>query len=136
MFEVIEHTADIGFRATGRTQEELFIESALALESIAMEIENAREERVHPLAASGQDLESLLVNWLNEVLYYLDGERVVFRRFEIGELSRKRVIARGWGESRDDQRHPPRLVVKGVTYHLLEVRRESGLWQARVILDI
>ncbi len=136
MFELLEHTADIGFRARGGTLAELFANSALALESIAVEMDDVRETREYALAASGAEYESLLVNWLNEVLYHLDGERVVFGRFEFDELGPQRVTARGWGETRDPERHAPKLVVKGVTYHQLEVRRQAGGWFARVILDI
>lgn len=136
MFEILEHTADIGFRATGKDPAELFAESALALQSIALDIGAVEERAAYPIAASGEDYESLLVNFLNELLYYLDGEQVVMRRLEIDRLSAGELAGRGWGELRDPERHPPRLVVKGVTYHQLEVREQAGLWTARVFLDI
>jgi len=136
VFEILEHTADVGFRARGDSIGDLFANAALALEAIAADISGVEEKAMRPLSAAGEGLDELLVNWLNEVLYYLDGERFVMKRFEIDELVPSRVSGRGWGEPRDDGRHPPRLVVKGVTYHLLEVRRDGGLWHARVILDI
>ncbi len=136
MFEILEHTADIGFRAWGDTPAELFQNAALALESTAVEIERAEAKMVYPIAASGEDYESLLVAWLNEVLYYLDGERVVMSRFEIEQISPERVTGKAWGEPRDDARHPPKLVVKGVTYHQLSVKQEDGRWKAEVFLDI
>lgn len=136
MFEILEHTADIGFRAWGRTREELFANAALALESIAFEIENVEARELYPIAASGEDDESLLVNWLSEVLYYLDGRRVVMRRFEIEQLEPFQVRGRAWGESRDSERHPAKLVVKGVTYHQLRITQDQKGWCAEVYLDI
>jgi SHS2 domain-containing protein len=136
MFEILEHTADIGFQASGQTLAELFQESALALQSVVLEPAQAASQVTYPIAASGDELESLLVNWLNEVLYYLDGERVVFREFQIDRISEIEVTGKGLGEPRDSQRHRPRLIVKGITYHLLEVRRDEQGWWSRVFLDI
>jgi SHS2 domain-containing protein len=136
VFEILEHTADIGFRARGRTKAEMFASAALALESIAVEIDGARAEAVYPLAVTGEDDESLLVNWLSEVLYYLDGRRVVIERFEIDEISSTFVRGQGWGEQRDPARHPPKLVVKGVTYHQLKIAKDAEGWVAEVYLDI
>jgi SHS2 domain-containing protein len=136
VFEILEHTADIGFRAWGRTREELFANAALALESVAFEIENVEGRELYPIAASGEDGESLLVNWLSEVLYYLDGRRVVMRRFEIEQLEPLQVRGRAWGESRDPERHPAKLVVKGVTYHQLRIKQDQNGWCAEVYLDI
>ena len=136
MFEVLEHTADIGFRAWGSSAAELFENCGLALQSIAVEMESIEEGSVYPIAAAGEDYESLLVNWLNELLYYLDGERVVMRRLQVQSISPGRVNGRGWGEVRDPERHRPKVVVKGVTYHQLSVKQEGGRWCAQVFLDI
>lgn len=135
-FEVIEHTADTGFRAWGGTVAELFANSALALQFIAVELDDVVESSPYTMSATGEDYESLLVNFLNEVLYHLDGKHVVMRRFEVESISSEKVRCLGWGESRDDTRHPPKVVVKGVTYHLLEVKQDNDGWTARVILDI
>jgi SHS2 domain-containing protein len=136
MFEILEHTADIGLRAWGDTLEELFGNASLALTSIAVELDNIEPRVAYPIAASGEDLESLLVNWLSEVLYYLDGERVAMRRFEIRPIEGGRATGQGWGEPRDPARHAAKLIVKGVTYHQLSIHLKEGRWQAEVYLDI
>ena len=136
MFEILEHTADIGFRARGRTRAELFANAALALQAIAVEMSDVRETELYSIDASGDDEESLLVNWLSEVLYYLDGKQVVMRRFEMEEPSPPRVVAKAWGEPRDPARQPGRLVVKGVTYHQLQIGKDTRGWYAQVYLDI
>jgi len=61
---------------------------------------------------------------------------VVMGRFQIDQISPERVSGKGWGEPRDPARHPPRLVVKGVTYHQLSVKQEGQRWVAQVFLDI
>lgn len=136
VFEILEHTADIGFRAWGQTREQMFENAALALESIAIEIENVEPRDPYPIAAAGEDDESLLVNWLSEVLYYLDGRRVAMRRFDIEDFAPCQISGKAWGELRDPERHPAKLVVKGVTYHQLEITQSAQGWLAQVFLDI
>ncbi len=136
MFEILEHTADIGFRARGRTLAELFETSALALVSIAIETDDVSPRAEYPLAASGHDRESLLVNWLSEVLYAIDGARFALRRCRVAEISETRVSGTGAGEPRDPARHRAKLVVKGVTYHQLRIVESPDGWSADVFLDI
>ncbi|MBL8233167.1 MAG: archease [Bryobacterales bacterium] len=134
-FEVIEHTADIGFRAWGSSFEELLASASEALVAIVMEYDQIEPAHAYPIAAAGEDRESLLVNWLNEVLYYVDGQRVALRRFELRRVSDVEAAGVGWGEPRSE-RHQPRLIVKGVTYHQLRVTCEDGRWTCEVYLDI
>lgn len=135
-FDILEHTADVGFRAFGDSLSELFVNAALALESIALDIEAVQPRFEYPLAAEGEDRESLLINWLNEIVYYMDGERVAMSRFEILELTPAQIRAKGWGEPRDRDRHHARIVVKAATYHQLEIAEQDGHWTAQVFLDI
>jgi SHS2 domain-containing protein len=135
-FEILEHPADIGFRAFGGSFAELFQNAALAMLLIAYELDNVRETAGVPVEAIGADYESLLVNFLNEVLYLADGRRLALRRVELHELTPERVRATAYGEPRDPARHPARVVVKAVTYHQLRVRQEAGGCFAEVYLDI
>jgi len=136
LFEILEHTADIGLRARGKTKAELFAGAAAALVSIAVETESIQPRSAFPIAATGEDDEELLVNWLNEVLYYLDGGRIVMCRFQVDEIERGSVRGRGWGEPWDSSRHKGKIVVKGVTYHQLRLHKDRGAWCAEVFLDI
>jgi SHS2 domain-containing protein len=136
MFEILEHTADIGFRARGRTIEELFEQAAEALAAIAIELDDVRPAAKYPLSAAGDDRESLLVNWLNEALYLLDGKQVAPRRFKVHQLTGSTASGEAEGEPRDAARHRAKLVVKGVTYHQLSIREDGPGWVAEVYLDI
>lgn len=133
--EVLEHTADIGFRAWGATFEEMLANAALALIAIALDIESVQPAEPYPIAAKGEDREALLVNWLNEVLYYVDGRQIAFRRFEMNSCGELQASAVAWGEPRSE-RHPAKLIVKGVTYHQLSIHRDDKGWSCTVFLDI
>jgi SHS2 domain-containing protein len=136
VFEVIEHTADIGFRVRAATPAELFARAGEALMSLAFELDNVEPRQSCDLSATGWDWESLMVNWLSEVLFVLDAQRLLLRRFEVARISPEAIEARGYGEPCNPQRHRAKLVIKGVTYHQLAVEQRSEGWYAQVILDI
>jgi SHS2 domain-containing protein len=135
-FEVLEHPADIGFRAFGGSVAELFQNAALAMLSIAYELEGVRETEEYPIEAAGAEYESLLVNFLNEALYLTDGRRLAIRRCAVRQISPESISASGYGEPRDPARHPARVVVKAVTYHQLRVAKTPAGWLAEVYHDI
>lgn len=135
-FKPLEHTADTGFEAWGEDLYSLLQNAAWALTNVVLDPAGARPGETRQLTATGGDREELLVNWLNEVLYLLDGARFVPAAIEVERLEDLVLQATVQGEPRDDERHPPRLVVKAVTFHQLAVfEREEG-WGARVFLDI
>lgn len=136
MFEVLEHTADIGFRVRAATAPELFARAAQALAALAFELDGVEEKDSCQLSATGWDWESLMVNWLSEVLFQLDARRLLLKRFQVNEISPESVKAQAWGEPWNPQRHRAKLLIKGVTYHQLVVEQRPDGWFAQVILDI
>lgn len=136
MFEILEHTADTGFRARARSLPELFESAAEALISIATEAADALPHDAFPLTAEGDSREALLVNWLSEVLYRLDGERLALRHVRVHQLTDTRVAGEAYGEPRDPARHRPRLVVKGVTWHQLRIEQSESGWWCEVYVDV
>ena len=135
-FEILEHTADVGVRAFGETLGELFGNAAMGLQSLALDPSAVEPRDSYTIAATGEDLESLLVNWLNEIVYFLDGKRVALQRIQVDTVTPSLVEAHAWGEPRDPQRHPARLVVKAATWHQLSIGVKEGRWCAEVYLDI
>ena len=135
-FEFLDHPADIGFRAYGPSLPGLFINCACALVSLVHDVSDITSAQRIPIAAEGSDYESLLVNFLNEVLYYIDGKRLAFRDFTIEELDDVHINCIGTGEPRDTERHGSKAVVKAVTYHQLRIAREGDHWIAEVYVDI
>ncbi len=114
----------------------MFVSAALALESLTVELDQVQPRSAYPIAVTGEDDPSLLVNWLSEVLYYLDAKRVVMSRFQIDELGPGAVRGQGWGEPLDPDRHPAKLLIKGVTYHQLRIARDAQGWCVEVYLDV
>lgn len=135
-FELLDHPADIGFRAFGNSKEELFANCALALVSIIFDPSNVSTVQQWELPAEGNDDESLLVNWLNEVLYFVDSRRLALVEFAVNFPETRRIHCVASGELRDPTKHPVRLSVKAVTYHQLTVSTVGETWVAEVYVDV
>ena len=135
-FEILEHPADIGFRAFGGTLPELFANAAAAMLSIACDLESISPKVEYPLTATGCDYESLLVNWLSEALYWFDGKRIALREFRVTHLEPDSIRALARGEPRTSERHRSKLIVKAVTWHQLKIAQIDRGWVAEVYLDI
>lgn len=135
-FEILEHTADIGFRAWGKTPAELFENAARAMMAIAADTGAIEPKLERVVEVSGEDTESLLVNWLSEVLYLFDSEEFAAADYKIELMESDKLRARLFGEPRDPARHPWDLIIKAVTYHEIEVTERNGRWEARVFVDV
>jgi len=133
-FELIEHTSDIGLVAYGKTLAEAFASAAAGMFSIIVELDSLRETESRRLEVSADDIEGLLFEWLNSLLYYFDVETLLFKRFDIMEFEDTRLVAVCRGEKYDPSRHNLKTGVKSATYHMLEVDRETN--KVRVIFDI
>lgn len=137
-FTYIEHTADAEFIAYGKTWGEVFVNAARAMASLMVDpakVTPAVENRVE---LSGDALDTLLYDWLTELLYIFEVDRRVFGRFEARvELNAGiyRLTARVWGESVDA--HPDiSMHIKAVTFHDLRFEKKNNTYEAQVLLDI
>jgi SHS2 domain-containing protein len=135
-FETFDHTADVGIIARGATLGEAFANAAKAMFSLMVDLERVESRQEWRIEVEADDREGLLVAWLAELLYVSEVDSLAFNRFVVDDISDTRVVARAFGEPLDLDRHNPKLMVKAVTRHMLEVAPENGGYRARVILDI
>lgn len=135
-YEAFEHTADIGLHAYGQTLPELFSNAAAGMESLMVALEQIEPRVSREVSAEGHDLVSLLVAWLNELIFLFDTEYLLFNRFEISEFTGTHLRATAWGEQYDAKRHELSSAIKAVTWHEAGVESEAKGYKARVIFDI
>ncbi len=135
-YEVFEHTADIGLHAYGSTLPELFIHAAEGMESLMVAPEQVRIQVSREIDVEGHDIVSLLIAWLNELIFLFDTEFLIFRQFEILDFTETQLKGRASGESYDADRHELSSAIKAVTWHEAAVERTNGGYRARIIFDI
>lgn len=136
MYELFEHTADLGLRARAADLDALFAEAAACLFSAIVEDPGTvRAETAVTVELAGTDREFLLFDWLKELLYRYDGEHLLFGRFEV-QVREDGLTGAAWGEPVDPERHVLLHEVKAITYHELKVEKTDDGWLAEVIVDI
>ncbi len=135
-FELFEVTADVGIIAWGDSLEELFANAARGMFALMIESHAARPAKVLLVEARGADLPSLLVAWLNELLYRCEVEEWAPADVRVLGVASGRVEGELKGEPVDRDRHRFKGVVKAATYHLLECDKDGDRWRARVVFDV
>lgn len=131
-FEEIPHTADWSFRAFGKDLRELFANAAFAMFTLEGATSNDATETARAVAVRGIDHESLLVNWLTELLWLQESYRETYMRFSIETLSSTYLHAQVFGTalSKLDK------AIKAVTYHNLKIEQTPNGWEAVVVMDV
>jgi protein archease len=133
-------TADIAFEASGRDLPELFRDATDATMNVMIENLDAIEPReTRKIELSNDNLDMLLFDFLQELIYLKDAERLLLRApdVQIDERDGMYLLkAKAAGERLDPERHHQRADVKAVTLHNFSVKRANGGWKARVLLDI
>ena len=137
MYETFEHTADLGLRVRAADLDGLFAEAGRGLFSLMIaNLEDVRLVEEVSLGVVGEDLDYLLFDWLNELLFLFESRRLVLAQFEV-RVTQTSVQATARGETFDPLRHRAEHEVKAITYHELKVVQEpDGGWLAEVIVDI
>jgi len=134
-FEIVNHTADVGIAAYGVDMKQAFTNAAKGLFSLITELDDIEEVLHRDIEVTATDKESLLVEWLNELIYLFDTENIIFKRFDVTELNNTRLKARSYGEKVDRSRHKLKTGVKAATYHMLKINKGDGC-KVQVLFDI
>ena len=104
-WELFSHDADVGVRGFGATVAEAFEGAALALTAVITDAPIAPNTRVD-VACEAPDIELLLVEWLNAIIYEMAVRHMIFGRFAV-EIEDTRLRGALWGEPADPKRHAP-----------------------------
>lgn len=136
MYELFEHTADLGLRVRALDLNTLFAEAAAGLFSVVVEdLATVRPASDVRIELAGTDREFLLFDWLKELLYRFDTDHMLFSRFDV-TVRDDGLTGTARGEPIDPARHTLSHEVKAITYHELKVEQASDGWLAEVIVDI
>jgi len=133
-------TADVAFEATGADLPDVFRSAAAAAMGVMVEdLATIRPQTEVSVEFSGADLDMLLFDLLNELVYYKDAKGLLL---VVGSISvdcgQKAYALKATlkGEKIDRARHRLKADVKAVTLHRLSLVRVGPLWRATVVLDI
>lgn len=134
----IDHTADVLFTAEAETLEELFAECGLAVEETQVELDGFSTDEKKTFTVEAKDEESLLFEFLDELLFYKDAEQLLFKEFDI-KIEKDftyKLTCTARGDKLDPKKHEQKVDVKAITMHLFELRKTEKGWAAQVLIDI
>jgi len=118
--QTFPHEAEIGVRGTGSTLDEAFADAALALTAVICDPATVAPKQSVTIDCDAPDVELLLVDWLNALIYRMATRHLLFSRFEV-KIVNTRLHATAWGEAVDVARHQPAAEAKGVSFCELKV---------------
>lgn len=130
-------TADMAFEAFGSSLNELFENCALAVQDIMTDTKKIKSKEKITFEIRSEDLQSLLFDFLSEILFYKDTRGLVFSQFAVRVKKNEhyKLNCDMMGEKWDREKHEVRTEVKAVTYHLMEIKKNKE-WRAQVVLDV
>lgn len=132
-FEEIEHTADRAYRIRGRDAGELFAHAMRGMFSVENSTAVDGEATVtRELEVAGPDHETLLVNWLNELLYLQEAHGETYGEADFLELTPRKLRARVHGRPDPEAQR----IIKAATFHDLAIRQDAQGWEATVVFDV
>lgn len=144
-FEILEHTADLKIKVWGKDLGELFKNAATAMFTAMCgksEIRNTKFETISKfkirklktkkIEIKGQDLESLLVNFLNELLYLSDVENQGFKIKDLRFKNETELEA----QLISFPLPPLEIEIKGATYHDLKIKKLDNIYEVVIVFDI
>ena len=152
-FEYFEATADVGFYAYGESLKEAYENAGLAMFNVISDTRKIGQNESRHIEVVSEDLVSLLYDYLEELLFLQDTEFLLFSRFDVEiyklcerdvEVSNDeldngesvRLICDAFGEEINWDIHPRGSEVKAITFHLMDVKKEDGIFILSAILDL
>lgn len=133
-FELLEHRADLKIKVRGASKEEIFLNALLGMEEgLRPETEETKEEIKREIRIKSIDLQTLLVDFLSEVLYLIQVKKEVYHDIEFKKFTDTEIEARLLGQKARRFGED----IKAVTYHQLDFhQRKDGTWEATVLFDV
>lgn len=165
-FEYFEATADVGFYAYGESLDEAYMNAGLAMFNVISDTRKIGQRESRHVEVVSEDLVSLLYDYLEELLFLHDTEFLLFSRFDvkiyklcrgetevsneeldngesvIGDLKGEsseysyKLVCDAFGEEINWDIHPRGSEVKAITFHLMDVKKEDGIFMLSAILDL
>ena len=134
-FKFLEHTADIKFQAYGKNLNEVFENSAYAMLNVLSEskIKSKIKKNIH---VKGRDLENILYNFLEELLFLFDSENFILSKIRKIKIDKKNFKLKAEITGDKSSNYKINLGIKAVTYNEMFVKKMKDKWVSQVVIDV
>lgn len=131
-YEILEHPADLKVQARAKTLPDLFSNFLKAIIEICQpEIDQASPLISHQIQIKADNIESLLIDFLSEVIYLMDVNKEIYTQ---ADLIIKNNELKGKIKGQKVKRF--QTEIKAATWHDLEIKKINNQWQAIVLFDV
>ena len=142
-YRFLDHMTDAIIEAYGSTLDEAFENAAMALCDTMIDLKSVVPKEEFKFSAKGNDLYSLLFDWLDQVMLLLVADRIAMSQFSVKIKDHNNNNGGGYllegiarGEPLDLERHHYKIEIKAVTYHEMEIKQEKDIFTAKFLLDL
>jgi SHS2 domain-containing protein len=137
-YTYFDHEADLGIIAEGRTLEEAFEEGAQAMLDAICEHQGKKEEEFS-IRLNAQDLESLWIDFLNELLAQMDIQEIFLSSCKVKKINMNKGVCnlegKAYGFPRSN-RVTRKSEIKAATYCQVKVIQKINACKVRCVLDL
>ncbi|MGC9400495.1 MAG: archease [Anaerolineae bacterium] len=132
-WEERNHTADLCIHVWGADLEDLFATAARGMFALITDLESVPMTETEELHLNAPDVEVLLVDWLNELLYLAEAgdPLTAYTAFTFERLSTTALHAHARGGPITDYH----AYIKAATYHNLQVRATQAGYETEIVFD-
>jgi len=131
-FQFLPHASDIKIQVSGQTREELFLNAAVALAEILEPEPVGRLKKSYEIKISSADPQTLLADFLNELLCLVQTNREIYPELRFKKLTDREL----WAIASGRRVRKLGQDIKAATYHDLEFFSDGRVWKAVVLFDV
>jgi len=135
-YRILNRSSDLVVKVFGKTQEELFANSAFALFDLMADVEKVEVHDHLPLEVEGVDRDDLIANWMRELLYLYQVSGYLLKEFHIRETRENYVLGEVRGEKFDPDRHEIRQEIRSVISHQCRMEKTGDQWTAQATFEV
>ena len=135
-YRILTRSSDLAIKVFGKTQAELFANSAFALFDLMTDVEKVEVRDHLTLEVEGTDRDDLMVNWMRELLYLFQGSGYLLKQFQVHEARDTYVRGEVSGEKYDPDRHEVQREFRSVVYDQSRMEKTGDQWTAQVIFEL
>lgn len=134
-YKIFNRSSDLAVKVFGKSQAELFANSAFALFDLMTDLEKIEVQEHLPLEVEGVDRDDLMVNWMRELLYLYQGSGYLLKEFQIREIKENYLRGEVIGEKYDPDRHEIQREIRAVVSHQSRMEKTGDQWTAQVVFE-
>jgi len=132
----LNRSSDLDVKINGKTQSELFANSAFALFDLMTDLSKVQCEEQLPLDVEGIDGDDLFLNWMRELLYLYEGSSYLIKEVVVNEAHETRVRGEVRCEKYDPDRHEIKQEFRSVLPDKCRMEKTGTQWMAQFILEV